>query len=102
MLRMRKQVGSETFNSVPEINTLILIDRKVDMITPMVTQLTYEGLIDELFGIKNNLFMPEFACVPDLSPSTKPKVLLNSQDSIYDHIRDLNQVRVSYSVSHFF
>lgn len=36
MLRMRKQVGSETFNAVPEINTLILIDRKVDLLTPMV------------------------------------------------------------------
>ena len=37
MLRMRKQVGSEVFQNVtPEIDTLILIDRKVDLITPMV------------------------------------------------------------------
>lgn len=91
MLRMRKQVGSEIFNAVPEINTLILFDRKVDMLTPMVTQLTYEGLIDELFGIKNNLFTPTFQCIPDIPPSAKPKVLLNSNDNIYAQIRDLNQ-----------
>ena len=36
----------------PKIDNLILIDRSVDMITPMMTQLTYEGLIDEHFGIK--------------------------------------------------
>lgn len=34
-------------------DSLIILDRRVDMITPMLTQLTYEGLIDEFFGIKN-------------------------------------------------
>lgn len=34
-------------------DSLIVIDRRVDMITPLLTQLTYEGLIDELLGIKN-------------------------------------------------
>jgi hypothetical protein len=32
---------------------LIILDRGVDIITPLLTQLTYEGLIDELIGIKN-------------------------------------------------
>lgn len=36
-----------------KIDSLIVLDRKVDMITPMLTQLTYAGLIDELVGIKN-------------------------------------------------
>ena len=30
---------------------MILIDRNVDMVTPMVTPLTYEGLLDEVIGI---------------------------------------------------
>jgi hypothetical protein len=38
---------SDTFDS------LIVIDRRVDMITPLLTQLTYEGLIDEIVHIKN-------------------------------------------------
>ena len=33
-------------------HTLIVLDRSVDLITPMLTQLTYEGLLDELFGIQ--------------------------------------------------
>ena len=40
-------------SSSPQIDSLIVLDRRVDMITPLLTQLTYEGLVDELIGIKN-------------------------------------------------
>lgn len=33
---------------------LILIDRDADLLSPVVTQLTYEGLIDEFYGINNS------------------------------------------------
>lgn len=36
------------------IEHLFLLDRSIDLLTPLVTQLTYEGLIDEIFGIKNS------------------------------------------------
>lgn len=46
ILRMRKETAAEE-NSLspitPEIDTLILLDRDVDMVTPMMTMLTYEG-----------------------------------------------------------
>lgn len=32
---------------------LVLVDREVDMVTPLCTQLTYEGLLDEVLGIRN-------------------------------------------------
>lgn len=32
---------------------MIILDRQVDMVTPLCTQLTYEGLVDEVIGIKN-------------------------------------------------
>ncbi|KAA8492599.1 Vacuolar protein-sorting-associated protein 33-like [Porphyridium purpureum] len=34
---------------------LIVIDRGVDPVTPLVTQWTYEGLLDEVFGIQNDM-----------------------------------------------
>jgi hypothetical protein len=37
----------------PLIDTMVLIDREVDLVSPLVTPLTYEGLIDELIGIRN-------------------------------------------------
>ena len=40
------------FTSQPsQIDAVVLLDRRVDLITPLVTPLTYEGLVDELFGI---------------------------------------------------
>jgi hypothetical protein len=35
------------------MDSLIIIDRRVDMVTPLLTQLTHEGLIDEVIGVKN-------------------------------------------------
>lgn len=37
----------------PEIHELVILDRAVDMITPMAVQLTYEGLVDELMGVRS-------------------------------------------------
>lgn len=36
-----------------QISQLILIDRRIDLITPLLTQLTYEGLLDEVFNINH-------------------------------------------------
>lgn len=53
LFRMRKEMSQNQEPQItPKIDNLILIDRNVDLITPMMTQLTYEGLIDENFGIK--------------------------------------------------
>lgn len=55
MLKEQMSTGDKKFfNQVSQIDHLLLIDRSVDLITPMAKQLTYEGLIDELFGINNS------------------------------------------------
>ena len=51
MLRMKKEMEPHEPNIPPRIDNLLLLDRMVDPVTPLMTQLTYEGLIDELFGI---------------------------------------------------
>lgn len=35
------------------LDELILLDRSLDLVTPMCTQLTYEGLMDETLHIRN-------------------------------------------------
>lgn len=39
-------------SGVPRISRAILIDREVDLITPLMTQLTFEGLLDEVVGVR--------------------------------------------------
>lgn len=43
--------------SYGQIDSMIILDRQVDMVTPLATQLTYEGLIDELVGPIKNSFI---------------------------------------------
>ncbi|KAL8945613.1 MAG: hypothetical protein Q9222_007866, partial [Ikaeria aurantiellina] len=85
------------------IESLIIIDREVDMVTPLLTQLTYEGLIDEMFGIKNNQAEIDTSIIgqaPGQQPkaqsdapqqqSLKRKIQLDSSDKLYDQLRDAN------------
>ncbi|KAF2072482.1 hypothetical protein CYY_006214 [Polysphondylium violaceum] len=102
--RMRKEMGEE-FTVPPEIDSLILIDRDIDTVTPMCTQLTYEGLIDEIYSIKNNaIFLDETIVNPSqqqqqqaqstgkaIPPSGKKVPFpLHSNDKVYSEIRDTN------------
>ncbi|RDB28384.1 Vacuolar protein sorting-associated protein 33A [Hypsizygus marmoreus] len=94
------------------IDSLIVLDRRVDMITPLLTQLTYEGLIDELIGIKNSsvelpasLLSPPapIPAGPSTSSSTsnapltslkkeskKKHHLTTATDPLFAELRDLN------------
>lgn len=59
LLRMRQEsvIDSRSVLSMGRsqpFESLIILDREADFITPLLTQLTYEGLIDEKYGIKNS------------------------------------------------
>eukprot|EP01027_Heterolobosea_sp_BB2_P009962 GEZU01014671.1.p4 GENE.GEZU01014671.1~~GEZU01014671.1.p4 ORF type:complete len:143 (+),score=51.44 GEZU01014671.1:746-1174(+) len=51
MQKLMQETGNEGLTGASEIDSIILIDRMVDPITPLLTPLTYEGLVDEFFGI---------------------------------------------------
>ncbi|CZT47326.1 probable vacuolar sorting protein [Rhynchosporium secalis] len=86
------------------IESLIVIDREVDYATPLLTQLTYEGLIDEVVGIQNNQADIDSSIVgaaPQPAPGSsktvggavqpkKRKVMLDSSDKLYEQLRDTN------------
>ncbi|KAF5352701.1 hypothetical protein D9756_005855 [Leucocoprinus leucothites] len=96
----------------PTIDSLIILDRRVDMITPLLTQLTYEGLIDELIGLKNShVELPTSLLTPpntqdnpnaastsqaSAAPITVKKEskkkhhLTTATDPLYAELRDLN------------
>jgi len=79
----------------------ILVDRQVDMVTPLATPLTYEGLLDEVVGIETGfLQIPQSALNPEedgpasattATPGTgSPRVSLgvHAGDSLYAEVRD--------------
>lgn len=117
LLRMRKELDAEESSGLagvsargllPSANTesLIIIDREVDFGTALLTQLTYEGLIDETVGIKNNQADVDTSivgptAVPQAQESSKApqqsskqgqkrKVQLDSSDQLFSQLRDAN------------
>ncbi len=54
MLRMRREMAGSESQLPPQIDHVMLLDRTVDPLTPLMTQLTYEGLIDEVYDIQNS------------------------------------------------
>jgi hypothetical protein len=122
LLRMRQEsiIDSRTalygVGQSQSIESLIIIDREVDFITPLLTQLTYEGLIDERYGIKNSISFlfgiskltalveldTSLIAPPPTGPSASSSVVqqtpssrtrkhpLNSSDPLYASLRDVN------------
>ncbi|XP_042454126.1 vacuolar protein-sorting-associated protein 33 homolog [Zingiber officinale] len=81
---------SSTDLGIPEINTLILLDREVDLVTPMCFQLTYEGLLDEILQINNGSVEVDTTVMGSQQDGKKVKVPLNSSDKLFKEIRDMN------------
>uniref|UniRef100_W8BKE4 Vacuolar protein sorting-associated protein 33A n=1 Tax=Ceratitis capitata TaxID=7213 RepID=W8BKE4_CERCA len=98
-----KQLGTEekVLNSDKGlIDQVILLDRSIDIISAVATQLTYEGLIDEIFGIKNNqLILPAELFTNNTEDQIsaqsqlvagKKTLFLNSGDQLYSDLRNKN------------
>lgn len=114
---MRKEeiVGEEstdTYNSFPNltpstsIESAIIIDRSIDFPSVLLTQLTYEGLVDEVFSVSANATEIPTSIIgqaPQANASAsasaanalsqqplKRKIPLDPTDSLYSTLRDAN------------
>nr|CAH7720426.1 unnamed protein product [Callosobruchus chinensis] len=99
VMRLQRENNNEDqkTNQQPCIDQIILIDRSVDLITPLATQLTYEGLVDEIFGINNSTalfpidhFLSSEEKTTESLSEDKKQIILNSADKLYADIRDKN------------
>ncbi|KAG5502957.1 hypothetical protein JKF63_04730 [Porcisia hertigi] len=87
--RMQNDVGQSFITDIPsEVETLIIMDRCVDLVTPLMTQLTYEGLIDELYNIENCETRFPFSLSESSGVGINEKVVLSGFDRIFAEIRD--------------
>ncbi len=62
--------GSSQLLSAGEIDTLVILDREVDLFSSLVTPLTYEGLLDEIVGIENSRYSHSIIQQSTVSQST--------------------------------
>ncbi|KAL8761407.1 MAG: hypothetical protein Q9184_002465 [Pyrenodesmia sp. 2 TL-2023] len=67
---------------------LLLLDRRDDPITPLLTQWTYQAMVHELLGIYNGKV--DLSDVPDVRPELKEIVLSQDQDPFFKKNMYLN------------
>lgn len=85
MLRMKREFAGTQNQILPVFDTLLLLDRNVDLLTPLGTQLTYEGLIDEIYGITNGVFAIYLSVLPVcLSMFTVLCKIIQTYSFLYD------------------
>ncbi|GAA5932062.1 tethering complex ATP-binding subunit VPS33 [Sporobolomyces koalae] len=110
--------GATATTAVPlangSVDSMIVLDRQIDMVSALCTQLTYQGLVDEMVGIKNahvevdpNLLNPPPAASTSSSPATpgfrhgaggtqpppakrRKHLLSPSSDALFAQLRDVN------------
>lgn len=74
MQELKAQVGSSAFNAPNQFESIILIDRLADIFTPLFTQYTYGGIIEESMNPQvNKITLPEGINVPDTYPGVSSK-----------------------------
>jgi hypothetical protein len=89
--------------TVSEIDEVILFDRQVDLISCLVTGLTYESLVDQMYGLRNNLITIEQLVEQKdddgkitSQKKVQTKLPLNDDDQIFHEIRHLNFLGVGH------
>lgn len=79
-------------HAAPNVDALIVLDRTVDLASPLCTQLTYEGLVDDVLHIRHGFLEVDAAWTGGTSASGgRRKVRLDgSEDALFSSICDDN------------
>eukprot|EP00826_Nyctotherus_ovalis_P036071 TRINITY_DN3169_c0_g1_i14.p1 TRINITY_DN3169_c0_g1~~TRINITY_DN3169_c0_g1_i14.p1 ORF type:complete len:549 (-),score=142.29 TRINITY_DN3169_c0_g1_i14:168-1814(-) len=76
-----------------EIDGLILLDRTTDLVTPLLTPMTYEGIIDEFYPIQAGVLrIKEKAINPEAKDPERTRTLplFNKDDIMFEETRNLH------------
>ena len=91
MMQIKADIPRQYETRRCDIDDLILLDRKIDMASLMVTPLTYESLLDEIFGISNGFMNVDSSVFnEDMGQRETVTFALNSNDTLYKKLRGLH------------
>ncbi|KZF21288.1 glucose-inhibited division protein A subfamily [Xylona heveae TC161] len=76
------------FRKIDTPPILLILDRRTDPVTPLLTQWTYQAMVHELLGIQNGRV--DLSDVPDIRPELKEIVLSQDQDPFFKKNMYLN------------
>ena len=71
-----------------DVAALLILDRSVDLVTPMTTPLTYEGLLDEVFGIQAGSYLDIDLLTIDPETAKNQDIAFRLHGQLYEKVRD--------------
>ena len=86
-----------------QIQTVVLFDRSVDLVTPFCSQMCYEGLLDEYYNIEGGRMKIPKAGTADNAALQYELVLLSTKDdTISEGIRAMHFTKVAQEIKGFY
>ena len=71
----------------PSITEVVIFDRQCDLVTPLLSQLTYEGILDDVYRVRSGYVeIPKMVAEKDQDS----KLRVNSTDPVFEEIRSLH------------
>lgn len=85
---INSQNGSDFVSNPDTPPVLLIVDRKNDPLTPLLMPWTYQAMVHEIIGVKNNRV--DLSNVPDIANDQKEVVLSADQDPFFKKTMYLN------------
>lgn len=82
LFAFREHTSRSTADNLPPV--LLLIDRRSDLISPLLNQWTYQAMLHEILGITNNRI--NLADVPGIAKELREVVLSAEHDEFYERV----------------
>ena len=98
---LSKKEEEHNIKSNDEVFGMIILDRSIDFITPLLMNLTYEGMINELFGIEKGCISVKKSLVEPKSRANKNKNEKDDVDVSYPLTLDANRFYCKLRCFHF-
>ena len=97
MEQQKMQIGLNFFSAEREFDELFIIDRTCDLVTPLVTQMTYGGYMDDRFDVQYGLLnLPKGVQYQDLDGNVSQSILLSdASDGVYSETRGLTMLKAA-------
>ncbi|OHS95469.1 Sec1 family protein [Tritrichomonas foetus] len=91
MRGIMSQAGSLT-SQAPQIDSLLIFDRTADIVTPLCSQSTFEGLVDEFFGINFGITSPSEDA--EVIFSEKQELIAEMRGQLFEKVHQTIEERV--------
>ncbi|CAF1179241.1 unnamed protein product [Adineta ricciae] len=92
-------ISNQDFGGGKSIQTVILFDRSVDLVTPFCSQMCYEGLLDEYFNIEaGRMKIPKSGNAENAGPQHELVQLSTRDDTIIEGIRAMHFSKVAQEI----